>query len=77
MANWELRVRCTRAQATAKETNMNGFIAILAILGFLGGLIMMGYAFSTPGAEMLMFGGGIALSSLAIGLPIHLLEKFD
>ncbi len=56
---------------------MNGFIAILAILGFLGGLIMMGYAFSTPGAEMLMFGGGIALTSLSIGLPIHLLEKFD
>ncbi len=62
---------------TAEDTTMNGFIATLAILGFLGGLIMMGYAFSTPGAEMLMFAGGIAVSSLSIGLPIHLLEKFD
>ncbi len=56
---------------------MNGFIAILAILGFIGGLLLMGYAFSTPGAEMAMFAGGILVVSLSIGLPIHLLEKFD
>lgn len=56
---------------------MNGFIAILAILGFVGGLLLMGYAFSTPGAEMAMFGGGILVVSLSIGLPLHLLEKFD
>ena len=56
---------------------MNGFIAILAILGFVGGLLLMGYAFSTPGAEMAMFGGGSLVVSLSIGLPIHLLEKLD
>ncbi|RZU66634.1 hypothetical protein EV379_2997 [Microterricola gilva] len=56
---------------------MNGFIAILAILGFIGGLLLMGYAFSTPGAEMAMFAGGILTVALSIGLPIHLLEKFD
>lgn len=56
---------------------MNGFIAILAILGFVGGLLLMGYAFSTPGAEMAMFAGGILVIALSIGLPIHLLEKFD
>lgn len=56
---------------------MNGFIAILAIITFIGGLLLLGYATSVPGAEIAMFAAGIGVIALSIGLPIHLLDRFD
>ncbi|MBX3193579.1 MAG: hypothetical protein R2717_03400 [Schumannella sp.] len=52
------------------------FLVVFAL--FVGGLLLMGYAFDAgPGWDYLLFGGGLAAIAVALGVPFHLLEKFD
>jgi hypothetical protein len=44
---------------------------------FLGGLVMMGYAFEMPGYELIMFLGGILAVSLAVAIPTHVLKWME
>lgn len=56
---------------------MNVIAFIVALGLFIGGLVIMGYAFFVPGFELVMFLGGILLSSLGVALPIHILKRVD
>ena len=51
------------------------FIVSFAL--FIGGLLLMGYAFDAPGFEFVMFAGGILLISLAVAIPAHVLKRAD
>ena len=52
-------------------------IFLFSFLLFLGGLVLMGYSFETPGYELVMFAGGILMSSLAVVIPMHVLKWAD
>lgn len=51
------------------------FIVSFAL--FIGGLLLMGYAFDAPGFEFVMFLGGILVISLAMAIPAHVLKRAD
>jgi len=55
--------------------NVIAFVVSLAL--FVGGLFLMGYAFSTEGFELVMFLGGILVTSAGVALPIHVLKRID
>ena len=55
--------------------NVVAFAISLAL--FIGGLFLMGYAFSTTGYELPMFFGGILVTSLGVFIPIHVLKRLD
>jgi hypothetical protein len=55
--------------------NVVAFAISLAL--FIGGLFLMGYAFSTTGYEMPMFFGGIIVTALGVFIPIHVLKRLD
>jgi len=55
--------------------NVVAFAISLAL--FIGGLFLMGYAFSTVGYELPMFLGGILVTSLGVLIPIHVLKRLD
>lgn len=44
---------------------------------FVAGLLMMGYAFDMPGYELVMFGGGILVISVAVAIPAHVLKWLE
>ena len=54
---------------------MNVIAFLVAFALFVAGLLMMGYAFSTEGFELVMFFGGILVSSLGIAVPVHVLKR--
>jgi len=56
---------------------MNIVAFIISFIVFVGGLLLMGYAFSTPGVELVMFLGGILAVSVAVAVPAHLLKRVD
>ena len=56
---------------------MKVLFLIVAFVLFLGGMFLMYLAPTLPGAEALVFFGGIVSIALAFALPIHLLPKFD
>jgi len=56
---------------------MNVVAFIISFALFVGGLYMMGAAFQVEGFELLVFGGGILVASLAIAIPIHVLKRLD
>ena len=56
---------------------MNGFAFVVTVAIFLGGLLLMGYAFYMPGYEALAFIGGILAVSLAVAIPVHVLNRVD
>ena len=55
--------------------NAIGFVVSLGL--FVGGLLLMGYAFTTTGYELAMFAGGLAAATLGILIPIHLLRRLE
>ena len=57
---------------------MKVFAFLVAFAFFLGGLALMGYSFDAgPGWDIALFGGGLLGVAVALGIPFHLLEKFD
>lgn len=57
---------------------MKVFAFVVALGLFVGGLLLFGYAFSAgPGWDIVVFGGGLLAVALALGIPFHVLEKFD
>lgn len=42
---------------------------VLAMVLFVGGLLVMGYAFDTPGLELLMFSAGLIMLFIASAIP--------
>ncbi|MDI2097746.1 hypothetical protein [Ruicaihuangia caeni] len=54
---------------------MNILIAIVSIIIFIGGLLLMGYAFDTPGLELIMFLGGILAVTFSVLIPTQLLNR--
>ena len=56
---------------------MNVVDFIISFALFVGGLYMMGAAFQLVGFELVMFLGGILVSSLGVAIPIHVLKRLD
>lgn len=57
---------------------MKVFAFLVALAIFVGSLFAFGYSFAVEGAwQFVLFGGGILGVALALGIPFHLLEKFD
>ncbi len=52
-----------------------GFVVSLIV--FIGGLYVLGLAFTLPGYELPTFLGGILLSSIGIAIPVHVLKRID
>jgi hypothetical protein len=50
-------------------------IFIIALALFIGGILLMGYAFELTEGMAIMFFGGILAVSLSIFIPFHLLGK--
>lgn len=50
-------------------------IYIVAMVLFVGGILLMGYAFELTEGMAIMFFGGILAVSLSIAIPFHLLGK--
>ena len=50
---------------------------VIALAFFLGGLMLMGYAFGAGGAAFLMFFGGILAVAVSIVIPVHILKRID
>lgn len=50
---------------------MNLIRLILTMILFVGGLVLMGYAFDTPGFELLMFAGGLGVLCISVWLTVE------
>ncbi len=48
---------------------------VIAMILFLGGMTLMGFAFQLTEGMAIMFFGGIVAVSLALAIPFHLLGK--
>jgi hypothetical protein len=48
---------------------------VIAMILFLGGLTLMGYAFQLKSGEAFMFFGGIIAVALALAVPFQFLGK--
>ena len=55
--------------------NLLAFLVALAL--FVGGLLLMGYAFTFEGFQGPVFVAGILAVSAAIALPVHVLKRVD
>ncbi|TQL47680.1 hypothetical protein FB562_0746 [Homoserinimonas aerilata] len=56
---------------------MNIVAFVISFIVFVGGLLLMGFSFSTPGVELVMFLGGILAVGVAVAIPAHLLKRID
>jgi len=56
---------------------MNVVAFIVSFLLFAGGFLLMGYADTFVGFELVTFAGGIVMSSLGVFIPIHVLKRLD
>jgi hypothetical protein len=54
---------------------MNGIAFTVALLLFIGGMVLFGYALEVKGFEAIMFTGGIAAVALAMAIPFHFLKR--
>ncbi|MGC5221615.1 hypothetical protein ACPW96_03330 [Micromonospora sp. DT81.3] len=52
-----------------------GIAYTLALILLLGGMWLVGFAFSLPALQGLVFIGGILAISLALAVPVHLLTR--
>lgn len=55
----------------------NVLVAILSISLFVGGLLIIGYAFAVPGMEAPIFFGGIISVTLAFLIPIVIVPALE
>lgn len=54
------------------------FIAFaVSIVLFIGGLVLMGYAFEPGNGEGITFAGGILAIALSVAIPFHVLKRLD
>jgi len=57
---------------------MKVFAFLVSFVLFVGGILLFGFAFAfAPEWHALGFAGGIAAISLALMIPLHLLERLD
>ncbi|MGV8884144.1 MAG: hypothetical protein ACOH1T_00965 [Microbacteriaceae bacterium] len=57
---------------------MNVVAFIISFALFVGGIYMMAESFHVAeGFELIMFLGGILVSSLGIAIPVHVLKRLD
>ena len=57
---------------------MNVIAFVVAIVLFVGGLLVMGYSFSAAeGLHALVFFSGILAVCASIALPVHVLKRID
>lgn len=54
---------------------MKVIIFVIALALFVGGMLLMGYAFTLTEGMAIMFFGGIVAVSLSLAIPFHLLGK--
>ncbi|HET8867246.1 MAG TPA: hypothetical protein VFM87_02860 [Agrococcus sp.] len=45
---------------------------IIAMVLFIGGLVLMGYSFDAPGLEVVLFVGGLAVLCFSVYLAIEI-----
>lgn len=50
---------------------------VLAMIFVVGGLLLMGYAFETPGWEILMFSAGAIAEFIGVAIPALLARRRD
>ena len=56
---------------------MNILAAFVAIILFVGGILLFGYADAFPGFEIFVFGAGIVAISASVAIPFHVLKRVD
>lgn len=56
---------------------MNGIAFAASFVLFVGGIVLFGYAFETPGLETAMFVAGIFAIVASIAIPFHALKRTD
>lgn len=59
----------------ASASTIIGFIVAAALV--FGGFYMMGMAFSVPGAEFWLFGGGIVIDAIGLWVAFGLIPYFS
>lgn len=50
---------------------------LIAMVLFVGGMIMMGYAFEPNAAHIPLFFGGVLAFTFALVIPVHILKRVD
>jgi uncharacterized membrane protein HdeD (DUF308 family) len=50
---------------------------VIALALFVGGIVLMGYAFEPSVDHGVMFFGGILSVAVGLAIPIHLLKRID
>ena len=50
---------------------------LIAMVLFVGGMILMGYAFEPDVAHFELFVGGIVAITLSLIIPFHILKRLD
>jgi hypothetical protein len=57
---------------------MNGIAFAIALILFVGGILLFGYAFDAgDGARQAIFVGGLVAIVLALVIPFHILKRTD
>jgi hypothetical protein len=57
---------------------MNGIAFVIALILFVGGIFLFGYAFDA-GEQLraVVFAGGLAAIALSVAIPFHVLKRTD
>lgn len=50
---------------------------VIAMVFFVGGILLMGYSFEPGGGEAISFAGGILCIGASLFIPFHLLKQLD
>lgn len=56
---------------------MNVFGFLVSFVLFLGGIYMLGSAFSIEEHQAILFIGGVLVSCIGVALPIHLYKRIS
>ena len=56
---------------------MNGIAFFFALVFFIGGLALFGYAFEFTGFELPTFAAGIAAIVVSMAIPFHVMRRTD
>ncbi len=54
---------------------MKIIVFVIALALFIGGILLLGYAFTLSEGMAIMFFGGIVAVSLSLAIPMHMLGK--
>ncbi len=50
---------------------------VIAIVFFLGGMLLFGYAFEAPAAQAVIFFSGVIAVAVSLAVPFHILRGLD